>query len=132
MISIEVVFPRIQVPASHFLTIYAMKVVITDIAAPVVFGQECTIWFLPCLILYVCGDGIFRESRQRSVSYVGACIRERDVVQTPECPELAQSWEGMVDKVLVRSMETIIDDPMKVTLGSCELDVDPIATFVGD
>ena len=36
----------------------------------------------------------------------------------------------MIDEVLVRSMETIVNDPVEVTFDSRKLDVDPVTALV--
>ena len=53
MVTIEVVLSRVQIPAANIFAIDAMEIVVTDIAAPVILGQEGAIWLLPCLILHV-------------------------------------------------------------------------------
>ena len=36
----------------------------------------------------------------------------------------------MIDEVLIRSMETVVNDPVEVTFNSRELDVDPVTALV--
>jgi hypothetical protein len=80
MITIEVVLSRVQIPAANLFAIDAVEVIITDIAAPIILGQEGAIWLLPCLILHIGRYSIFGKSWQGSVPDVGARIRKRDIV----------------------------------------------------
>ena len=53
MVAVEVVFAWVQVPAANLLAIDPVKVIVANVAAPVILGQEGAVWFLPCLILHV-------------------------------------------------------------------------------
>ena len=130
MVTIEVILPRVQIPAANIFSIYTVEVVVTDIAAPIILGQEGAVWLLPCLILHVSRYSILGKSWQRSVPDICARIRKRDVIQTPERSELAESGQSVIDEVLVRSMETIVNDPVEVTFDSRKLDVDPVTALV--
>ena len=62
VVTIEVVLPRIQIPAANVFAIDAVEVVVTDIAAPIILGQEGAVWLLPCLILHIGGYSILGKS----------------------------------------------------------------------
>lgn len=132
MVAVEVVLSRVQVPTSYLIAIHAVEIIVPNVAAPVVLGQERPVWLLPCFILHICRYGVLREGRQRPVPDVGTRIREGHVVEAPERPKFAKRGKSAVDEVLVGTVETIVNDPMKVTLNSGELDVDVVAALVGD
>jgi hypothetical protein len=62
MVTIKVVLSRVQIPAANLFAIYAVEVVVTDVTAPIILGQEGTVWLLPCLILHVGGYSILGKS----------------------------------------------------------------------
>lgn len=130
LVAIEVVLPRINVPTSRFITVDAVKIVFTDIAAPVVLCQECAISLLPGFVLYFRSDEVLSQRWQRSILDICSGVREGHVVEAPESPKFAECRKGVVDKVLVRPVETVVDHPVHVTFGGCELDVDVIGALV--
>ncbi len=130
MVAIEVILSRIQVPTSHIFTINTIEVIVTNVAAPVILCQECSVWLLPCLVLYICGNKVLRKSWEGSIPDICPRVWERDIIKTPKRSELAESRKSAVDKVLVRSVKPIVNDPMEVALDSTELYVDVVGALV--
>lgn len=130
VVTIEIVLSRVKIPAADLLAIHAVKIIITNITAPIILGEESTVRFLPRLILHLGRYGILGKSGQGPVSHVGARIRERDIVQTPQRSEFTQSGQIAIDEVLIRAVEAIVDNPMEIPFSSCELDIDPVGPLV--
>jgi hypothetical protein len=132
MVAVEVVFAWVQVPAANLLAIDTVKVIVANVAAPVILGQEGTVRLLPRLVLHICGDGVFGKCWQRTIPDVRACVGKRYIVEAPKRSKFAQGRKRVVDEVLVRAMETIVDDPVEFALGCHELDVNPVGALVHD
>ena len=128
MVAIVVVLPRVDIPAAKLVPIYTIVFLLTNESTPVILCKVRAIGLLPGFILDICRSGVLGQWGKDSVLNISPSARERGVVQTPKCPELAKDGEGVVDEVLVRPNEVIIDYPVEVTFLGGKFDVDVVGT----
>jgi hypothetical protein len=132
VITIIVILARVDIPTSHLVAIYSIKVLLSHKCTPIILGQERSVRLLPCFVLYVRRIKIFLQCWKYVVFDIRPSTRERDIIESPKRPKFTQSRKRMINEILVCASKIVVDHPIKISFLRCKLDVDPIRSRIGD
>jgi hypothetical protein len=103
--------------ACNIGTVDTIEVSIPHIVRPIVLGDVGAVRQFPSLVLYLGRIGVEVERWQDFVLDMGPSAGEGLVIQPPKVPENLHIGGGLVDYILICTLEVVKYDPVQVSLG---------------
>lgn len=131
MIAVVIVLASIDVPAPKTIAINTKEVLGPRPSGKVILGDIPTpIRLEPRLILDLILGQVIAQQRQSLIFDVGSTLGEGRVIQSPERAEFTEGGQRMVHEILIGTGQAGENDPVHVSLGGSEGDIDVFLAVV--